>query len=153
MIVIEFIAGLGGWSWVVFGLILLALELLAPGVFMVWLGGAAILTGIVTLVFGIEWPLQWFLFGVLSVVLVAWWTAYSKRRNGKKAPGDSPLLNQRTARFFGREATLVEPIADGAGRVRIDDTLWRVVGPDLPAGTVVRITGAEGNVLVVEAVA
>jgi inner membrane protein len=153
MIVIDFIGDFGGWSWIVFGLILLGIELLAPGAFMMWLGGAAILTGVLALLFGFAWPLQWFLFGVLSVVLVAWWMAYSKRGKDQAVEGESQLINQRTARLFGQEATLVDAIHQGAGRVRIDDTVWRVTGPDLPAGAIVRITSARGNVLVVEPLA
>ncbi|WP_196260591.1 NfeD family protein [Pelagibacterium limicola] len=152
MAVIEFIAQYGGWSWIVFGLILLALELAAPGVFLVWLGAAAVITGLAAIVSGIGAPLQWGLFGVLSLVLVAGWTGYQRRRFGKALPSDSPMLNRRTARYLGREVALAEAIEGGVGRVRIEDTVWQVTGPELPAGTVVRIVGAQSSVLHVEPV-
>lgn len=152
MDLVDFIAGYGGWSWIVFGLVLLAIELIAPGVFMVWLGGAAIATGLATIATGMGWPWQWGTFGVLSLVLVSGWLAYSRKRWGKNPPSEVPLLNRRTARYLGREVVLVEPISDGFGRVQIGDTLWRVSGPALPEGTTVRVTGAEGAVLIVEPV-
>jgi membrane protein implicated in regulation of membrane protease activity len=152
MAVIDFIAQYGGWSWIVFGLVLLALELAAPGVFLVWLGAAAVITGLAAIVSGIGWPLQWGLFGVLSLVLVAGWVGYQRRRHGKTLPSDSPMLNRRTARYLGREAVLTGAIEQGVGRVNIEDSVWQVTGPDLPAGTAVRIVGAQGSVLTVEPV-
>lgn len=152
MDVIAFIGQYGGWSWLAFGLVLLGFELIVPGVYLVWLGGAAILTGITVFQTGIGWPLQWGLFGVLSVLMVTAWVAYSRRRHGKAPPSEDPLLNRRTARLLGRETALVEPIADGVGRIRVDDTLWRVAGPELPEGTIVRITAARGAMLEVEPV-
>ncbi|WP_417584322.1 NfeD family protein [Pelagibacterium sp.] len=152
MDVISVIAENAGWAWLIFGLVLLGIELVAPGVFMVWLGGAALLTGLTVFQAGIGWPVQWGVFGVLSVALVVGWLAYSKRRHGGAPPSDDPLINARTARLLGRETVLVDPISDGVGRVRIDDTLWRVTGPELPAGSHVRITGARGGLLDVEAV-
>lgn len=152
MALVDLIASYGGWSWIVFGLALLTIELVAPGVFMVWLDGAAIATGLLAIGTGMGWPWQWGTFGVLSLLLVSGWLAYSRRRWGKNLPSEVPLLNRRTARFFGREVVLVEPISDGVGRVQIGDTLWQVSGPDLPEGTTVRVTGADGAVLLVEPV-
>lgn len=152
MAIIDFIVANAGWSWVVFGLVLLGIELVAPGVFMVWLGASAILTGLTVFQTGIGWPMQWGLFGVLSVALVSGWLAFSRRRYGNAPPSQDPLINRRTARLLGRETVLTDAITDGFGRVRIDDSLWRVAGPELPAGTTVRIVGARGAVLDVEAV-
>lgn len=152
MDLIALIADNAGWAWLIFGLVLLGVELVVPGVFMVWLGGAALLTGLTVFQIGIGWPFQWGLFGILSVVLVTGWLAYSRRRHGDTPPSEDPFINARTARLLGRETVLVEAISDGVGRVRIDDTLWRVSGPDLPEGSHVRITGARGGLLEVEAV-
>ncbi|WP_116654828.1 NfeD family protein [Pelagibacterium sediminicola] len=152
MAVIEFIAQYGGWSWIVLGLALLALELAVSGAFLVWLGAAAIVTGLAVIVSAISWPLQWALFGVLSLVLVAGWLGYQRRRYGKTPPSESPMLNRRTARYLEREVVLAEAIKNGMGRVHIEDSIWQVTGPDLPAGASVRIVGAKGPVLVVEPV-
>lgn len=152
MDIIALIGENAGWAWLIFGLVLLAAELVVPGVFLVWLGGAALLTGLTVFQVGIGWPIQWGLFGILSLVLVGGWLVYSRRRHGDTATSEDPLINARTARLLGRETVLVEAISDGVGRVRIDDTLWRASGPELPAGTHVRITGARGGLLEVEAV-
>lgn len=152
MVLVDFIAQYGGWSWVVFGLVLLALELAIPGVFLIWLGAAALITGFAAIVSGIDWPLQWGLFGVLSLILVGGWVGYQRRRDARMPASDSPMLNRRTARYLGREVVLTDAISDGVGRVNIEDSVWQVNGPELPAGTVVRIVGAQGSVLTVEPV-
>ncbi|TXM95984.1 NfeD family protein, partial [Methylobacterium sp. WL122] len=58
-----------------------------------------------------------------------------------------PTLNRADRGLLGREGLLAEPIRDGAGRIRFDDTLWRITGPELPAGARVRVTGIDGTVL------
>ena len=65
---------------------------------------------------------------------------------------DRPLLNQRAQQLVGREFLLDEPLHLGTGRVRVDDSLWRITGPDLDAGTRVRVTSVRDGVLVVEPV-
>lgn len=151
--IVEWINDLGGWSWIILGLILLVFELLAPGVFFMWLGAAALIVGGVTLMAasgGAEawtWQLQVLTFLVLSVVLAYAGRSWLARRNG---PSDEPLLNNRVAQLIGRTATLEEPIANGVGHVRLGDTLWRVMGPDLPAGTTVRVTGGNTDRLEIE---
>ena len=57
---------------------------------------------------------------------------------------DLPDLNVRGAQLVGRVFTLAEPIEGGLGKIRCDDTLWQVEGPDLPAGHAVRVLGAKG---------
>lgn len=149
---IEFFAGLGGWSWILLGAILLALEILVPGVFLLWIGIAAILTGTLTLqlagLLPLGWQVQVLVFLALS--LVAAWIGNRVTR-GRGDDSDQPLLNQRGSQLVGRTALLEEPLAEGVGRVRLDDTVWRISGPDLPVGTRVRVIGVENSRLVVEA--
>jgi hypothetical protein len=147
MQVIDFIATHGAWSWVVAGLVLLALELVVPGGVLVWLGGAALVTGLLALFVNIFWPLQFVIFGVLALVAIGLWL----RLRGPGVASDRPFLNQRANRFIGQEAVLDEPIRDGIGRLALDDTVWRVQGPDLAAGSRVRIIEADGALLKVEA--
>lgn len=151
----DWIRELGGWSWVILGMVLLGLEILAPGIFFLWLGAAALVIGAISLaVWGIgaelwTWQVQVLGFLVLAVVL-----AYAGRswlaRN--EVESDEPLLNDRVGQLVGQTATLEEPIANGIGHVRLGDTLWRVRGPDLPAGTRVRILGGNADRLEVEAI-
>ena len=147
-------AELGPWNWMAIGFALLALEILVPGFFLLWIGIAALLTGALSLqLWGWSfwvWQLQVLVFLALSLV-AAFVGNRLISRNGETS--DQPLLNRRAEQFVGRVATLAEPIADGRGRLRLDDTVWRITGPDLPAGTRVRVTkvGASDLELVVEA--
>lgn len=149
MQVIDFIASNGPWAWIVAGLVLLALELVVPGGFLLWMGISGIITGLVVLFQPIGWPLQWLIFGVLSLVTIALWVRWTRSR---PTATDRPYLNRRADHFVGQEAVLEQPIAQGFGRIVLGDTVWRVSGADLPAGQRVRITGSEGAVLKVEAV-
>jgi membrane protein implicated in regulation of membrane protease activity len=134
---------LGPWNWMVLGFVLLALEIVLPGFYLLWVGIAALIVGALTLALWDAgfwtWHVQVLLFLVLSLL-----AAYTGKRI-MKASGDitdQPLLNKRGAQLIGRVATLTEPIANGRGRVRIGDTMWRVSGPDLPAGARVKVTGS-----------
>ncbi|MCJ2037522.1 NfeD family protein [Methylobacterium sp. WL30] len=129
------------WAWILAGLALAGLELVAPGIFLIWLGLAGLATGLVAALVPLPWQAQLLLFSGLAVaaVLIA-------RRLGRD---HVPTLNRADRGLVGREGLLAEPIQDGAGRIRFDDTLWRVTGPDLPAGARVRVTGIDGTVLVV----
>lgn len=149
MQVVDFIAANGHWSWIVAGLILLALELLLPGGFLLWMGISGIITGLITMFQPIGWPLQWLIFGVLSLVTIAIWVRWNRSR---PALTDRPYLNRRADQMVGQEAVLEQAIAQGFGRVVLGDTVWRVSGADLPVGQRVRIVGSEGAVLKVEAV-
>lgn len=135
---------LGPWNWMVLGFVLLVMEVVAPGVFMLWIGIAALIIGALSLLIWDAgfwtWQIQVLAFLVLSLV-----SAYVGKRlvGGRHDPTDQPLLNRRGAQMVGRTATLAEPIKNGRGRIRLGDTLWRVSGPDLPAGTQVRVTGTD----------
>lgn len=150
----QWVAELGPWTWMILGAVLLALEILSPGVYLLWFGVAAILTGTLSLQLwdaGIWiWQVQVVVFMALSIVS----TLIGRRvfPTTGTADTDQPLLNQRDRQLVGRTATLSEPIAEGRGRVRLGDTMWLVTGPDLPAGARVRVVSAEGGALQVEAV-
>lgn len=147
----RIVAELGPWGWWVIGMVLLAAEILTPGVFFVWIGLGAIATGILSLILWNAdlwiWQVQLVVFAALSVASILAGRKLVLRKGDKS---DEPLLNQRTASLVGRTATLETPITEGRGRVRLDDTWWSVIGPDLPAGTRIRITAAHGRDLHVE---
>ncbi len=145
----EMFTTLGTWNWLIFGVILMALELIAPGVFLFWLGLAALLTGLVSFAFTPSWQVQILMFAVFAAVAVPVWRRLARSSAADSA--DSPFLNKRADALVGRVFTLEKPIIDGAGTVRIDDTVWRVAGPDAPAGSRVRIVQADGARLMVAA--
>ena len=142
----EMFSTLGTWNWLIFGFILMALELLAPGVFMFWLGLAALLTGLVSFAINPSWQTQLLMFAIFALAAVPAWR-YFARSAGSSS--QSPFLNNRTKALIGREFTLDKPIIDGAGTVRIDDTIWRIAGPDAPAGSRVKVVQADGASLTV----
>jgi membrane protein implicated in regulation of membrane protease activity len=144
----NFLGSYGPWAWIVAGLVLLGLELIVPGGFLLWLGIAGTVTGLAAMALPIGAPVQWVLFGALSLAAIFFWLRFSK---GRMRQSDRPYLNRRADRFIGHEVVLEEAITDGFGRVVLGDTVWRVSGPDLPAGRRVRIVGSEGAVLTVEA--
>lgn len=147
----RIIAELGPWSWWVLGMLLLAAELVMPGVFLVWIGLGAILTGALSLLL---WEAGFWTWQVQSLVFAASaavFTLIGRRFFSRlEAETDEPLLNQRGASLVGRTAVLAEPIREGRGRIRLDDTFWVVSGPDLPIGARVRVASSNGRDLTVE---
>lgn len=143
---------LGPWNWMVLGLILLGAEILVPGIFLLWIGIAAIIVGALSLmlwdtaIWG--WQIQTVLFVVLALASALIGKRYVDRNQDAS---DEPLLNQRAAQLVGRTATLEEPVVNGHGRIRIGDTMWRVTGQDMAAGTQVRVVSAGNNELAIEA--
>ncbi|MBX9778370.1 MAG: NfeD family protein [Xanthobacteraceae bacterium] len=144
----SWIAALGGWVWFVAAAIFFVLELTAPGVFMLWLGFAAILIGIISLAMVLSWQAQLIIFAVLSIACIPAYRYFARKI---EKPVDRPFLNRRAEGYVGRVFTLDKPIVDGVGTVRIEDTVWRVSGPDLPAGSRVKVASADGAQLAVEA--
>lgn len=149
----RIVTELGPWAWWVLGIVLLILEVLLPGVFLVWIGIAAIITGALSLLLWETafwtWHAQWLVFAVLSLV-----AAIIGRRivRSHGQTSDQPHLNQRSQSLIGRTATLEQPITEGRGRIRLDDTMWNVQGPDLPVGARVRVIGSNGSNLKVESI-
>ena len=148
MQIIDLISSYGPWSWMVAGLVMLALELVVPGGFFLWLGISGLATGVIAFIPGVSQAMQWLVFGALGLVSVLLWRRYARSH---KQVTDQPFLNNRAQRFVGHEAVIETPIVDGFGRLRLDDTVWRISGPDLAAGAKVRIVGHEVGVLKVEA--
>ena len=140
---------LGTWNWLILGFILMALELTAPGVFLFWLGLAALLVGSVSFAINPSWQAQLLMFAVFTAAAVPAWRYFATSASSHSV--SNPFLNKRTEAMIGRVFTLEKPIVDGSGTVRIDDTIWRVAGPDTPAGSRVKIVQADGASLTVAA--
>ncbi len=136
--------------WIVLGIILLTAEMIAPGAYLMFLGGAALFTGLL----GYAMPLP-IIAELLIFALASIGSVYVAKRWFDIYPilSSSPLLNSRIAQMIGDTVEVVEPIRDGAGRVKVGDSVWSASGPDADAGTRMRITGAEGNRLAVERIA
>ena len=136
------------WHWWILAGLLLIIELTAPAFFFLWLGIAAAAVGLILLVFpSIPIETQLVLFGIASIVAILAWRKYRESRPLKT---DQPNLNRRGQQYVGRVFSLTEPITNGVGKVTVDDSTWKVKGPDLPAGTHIKVTGVDGVVFTVE---
>ena len=142
---IAYLQQLSYWDWLAFGTVLLILEVFGAGGYLLWIGIAAAAVGALTyLLPQLPWAWQFFAFAVLSVLTaVFWW----QRQRSAARPSDAPDLNRRGSELLGRSFTLHEAIVGGRGKIRAGDSLWLVSGPDLPAGSEVRVTGQDGVVL------
>src|SRR5262245_42848545 len=144
------ILALGYWDWFILAAVLLALEIIAPGTFMLWLGLAAFLVGAISLAVEWSWQFQFVAFAVFAIAAIPLWRPVGARL---ASPTDQPFLNRRADAFIGRVFTLEKPIVDGSGTVGIGDTIWRITGPDCPAGSRVKVAAVDGATLRVEAAA
>ena len=141
-------AGIEFWHWWVAAIGLIVVEALVPGAIFLWLGVSAAVVGAILLAAPeLSWEYQLLIFAVLSVGSVIGWRAYHKRHPTKT---DLPNLNRRGEQYVDRLITLDQPIVNRVGKVRLDDTSWKVTGQDLPAGARVRVVGVDGVVLQVE---
>ena len=139
------------WHWWILGMVLLGIEVFAPGFFFLWLGIAAGVVGCILYVDpSLSWQMQIILYSLLSVASILVWRYWL--RTSLTPPTDQPTLNRRAAQYIGRVFTLEQPIVNGRGRIRLEDTSWSVEGGDLPVGAVVRVAAVEGVVLRVEPV-
>ncbi|GGE72657.1 NfeD family protein [Sphingomonas prati] len=132
--------------WIVLGLVLAIAEIALPGIFLIWLGIAALLTGLATLATGMALAAQLGTFAVAALATVQAGRSVIKRNPPKSA---DPLLNDRLARLVGEQVVVVEAIEDGLGRVRVGDGVWTACGPDTPAGTRMHVIGHDQGRLVV----
>ncbi len=136
------------WHWLIIAMVLFILEVFAPGAFFIWMAVAATVVGLLMWLFGLAWPAQYVIFSVLSIASIVAWKAWKKRHPDVE---EYPALNRRGQQLVGRRFTLSDPIVNEVGKVRVDDSTWKVRGPDLPAGTTVTVTAVDGTVLIVAA--
>ncbi|MDQ0354779.1 membrane protein implicated in regulation of membrane protease activity [Rhodoplanes tepidamans] len=139
-------ASWGAWGWLTAAAVLLIAEIVVPGIFLLWLGIAALIVGLVSFVIDWSWQLQWLAFALISLAAIPLWRKLA--RVGETS--DRPFLNRRLEEMVGRVFTLERPIVGGAGTIAVDDTVWRITGADAPAGTRIRIARVDGATIHVE---
>ena len=140
----ETILALGAWNWMILAAILFTLEVLSPGIFLMWFGLAAAVTGLIAFAATISWQWQLIWFCGLSLISVLIAAKYLRRH---PLSSERPLLNRRAVQLVGQSFTLVDPIVNGRGSLKAGDTIWRVEGPELAKGTRITVVGADGTVL------
>lgn len=136
------------WHWLILAVALMILEVFAPGAFFLWLGiAAATVGGIVYLAPGLSWEYQLLAFSLCSVISIIVWRKFFKT---EPEDTDQPSLNRRGHQYVGRIFTLDEAIHNGIGKIRVDDSTWKVRGEDCPQGARVEVTGLDGTILLVK---
>ncbi len=145
---LNLITNLNWWHWIVFGVVLAAVETFMPGAVAMWFALSAAIVGLLLVALPLPWQWQWILFAVLGMVSLLLFRKHFLRQPDSSA---QPQLNQRAQQYVGQVLTLVEPIEQGYGKVRVGDGVWKVVGDDMPSGAKVRVVSADGTVLKVEA--
>lgn len=135
------------WLWLTLGLALMVGEMTIPGVFLIWLAGAALITGVAAWALPIGLALQIVLFAVLAMVSVFMGRNYLRRNPIEPA---DPMLNDRGGQAVGATVVVSQVIESGQGKVKLGDSEWLAKGPDAEPGTRMRVTAHEGVVLMVE---
>lgn len=150
----DFMADVQFWHWLILGLVLIGLEVMAPSTFLLWPSVAAFIVGLLVAIFpgfGFAWQLT--VFAVLAVGSTVVWQLYFKKSTEAT---DRPQLNRRASQYIGRKVVLREDFKDGSGYVSIDDTRWRAAaedGSNYATGVRVEVVAAEGVTLKVREVA
>jgi membrane protein implicated in regulation of membrane protease activity len=140
---------LASYGWWLLALLLIAAELMAPGYFLLWIGLAAAVMGMVMLVFpDLPFLAQAVIFAVLSLAACIVYWKYI--RPAAELRDDQPLLNRKGDRMIGRRVTVSDAIVNGRGKVRIADSVWLVEGVDCPIGSEVEVVGVHGTTLTVK---
>ena len=139
-----------GWIWAIGGLVLLIAEVVAPGFFLVFLGGAAIATGLFTLLFDLGLAAQLVLFVIYTALAIM----IGKRWYAEPDHADQSIgLNKPSDRMVGKSVMVVDPVDEHGGRVRVGDGEWSARGGPAATGMRVRVIAVDGNCLLVENVA
>jgi len=144
----EWINDIIYWHWLILAVALIILEILMPGAYFLWMGVSAIFVGALMYVFPeMVFLVQILIFAVLSVISVMMYKSYRKKN---PIVTDEPALNRRAEQYVGQSFTLKEPIVNGEGKIKVDDSTWKITGADIDAGETVRVIAVEGTTLIVE---
>lgn len=134
------------YAWLAIGLVLAIAEMAIPGMFLIWMAGAALITGLLVWAAPIGFPLQVVIFAVLSIVGVFLGRRYLARN---PVVALDPKMNRRGARAVGETVMVTQAIVGGNGRVRLGDSEWLARGADAAPGARLVVTGVDGSVLLV----
>ena len=131
------------WHWWIVAIVLMMIEVMIPGAFFLWIGiAAAFVGGLVFLIPSLTLVFQVFIFGGASILSI--WVGQKYLKHYTR-PTDQPNLNRRGEHYIGRTLILTDPIINGQGKVKIEDSFWKVTGEDCPLGTHVRVTGVQNS--------
>ena len=145
--IIPYLLNLGPWFWLILGFLLLELEVLIPGTFMLWFGVAAVVTGGLVLAIPMGVQAQIIIFSIASVISV-----FIGRYlySASSSTSENPLLPKRGQQLIGQSFKVTQAIENGKGKVKVGDSEWIVRGEDAEVGTIVKVVALDGNSLIVE---
>lgn len=133
------------WIWLSLGILFLILEILSPSFFFIFLASSAFAVALGNFFLSISLKIQILIFSILIILdILLWWLLFKRLKKNKTEKDEADHLNNRALNLIGRKILLERPIQNGYGRIQIDDTLWSVKGPDLPAGTTIEIIAING---------
>ncbi len=135
------------WHWLSIAVAMLIFEMFSGTVYLLWISFSATITALLLWMFDMSWEAQVGLFTIISILSVIGWHQYDKKRDKKSS---RPTLNKRGHQYIGRTFQLIQPIVNGAGKINVDDSSWKVRGQDAPIDTKVKVTDIDGTVLIVE---
>jgi membrane protein implicated in regulation of membrane protease activity len=136
------------WHWLIAAVVMIIIEMVLPAAYFLWMGISAFVVGLSIYVIP-DMPvlIQVIIFGVLSVVCLV---LYKRHKKSNPNVNDQPNLNRRGEQYVGRSFTLEEAIVNGVGKIKVDDSTWKVKGSDMPVGMKVRVMSVDGTVFNVE---
>jgi membrane protein implicated in regulation of membrane protease activity len=138
------------WYWWVLAVVCLVIEILVPAFFFLWMSVAGLITGIIAwLIPSISTDVQILIFSVLTIITITAWRIFGKKY---VIETDQPLLNRRGSQYVGRVFNLHEAIENGEGKIKVDDTIWKVHGEDCDIHSKVKVIASRGTVFDVEKV-
>ena len=143
----EFLLNLTPWHWLTAAVLLLVIEMLVGSYYLLWVSFSAFLVALVQWIWGVSWGAQMVLFTVVAILSVIAWYIYDKKRDKAST---RPNLNKRGHQYIGRTFQLSNAIVNGVGKIKVDDSTWKVKGSDAPAQTTVKVNGIDGTELIVE---
>ena len=133
------------WIWLAFGVLILAVEIVAGTEWLLWpavsAGIVAVLTAIgLRLGFGVEVAI----FAALTLA-----TTLASRKLLKRVNPVEADINDRNARLIGQRARVTEAFAGGRGRVFISGSEWaaEIEGGDAAVGENVVVEAVSGSKL------
>lgn len=145
--IMGFLITLTPWHWLTAAVLLLVIEMLVGSYYLLWVSFAAFLVALLQWMFGIEWGAQTVVFTLTSILSVVAWYIYDKKRDKTST---RPNLNKRGHQYIGRTFQLSDAIINGVGKIKVDDSSWKVQGEDAPVDTAVRVKDIDGTELIVE---
>lgn len=139
-------------EWAAFGLLLVLLELMLPGTYLVWFGLASL--GVSLLSYFVPLDLTWQLlsFSLLSILFALIGVfIYQKLFKSTREPETHPYLNDYASQYIGKSYKLNEDVVDGKTKILVGDTVWLAEcdRPLLKGETVVVTAVKNGLILIV----